>query len=64
MAKGIKKGIKYYTSLFQEAKNLLCVIEDKIQYNLLKGFTQNIKQLESSYETNKKKCVRYKTYSS
>ncbi|PKC56011.1 hypothetical protein RhiirA1_474674 [Rhizophagus irregularis] len=38
----------------KEAENLLCVTEDKVQRSILEGFAQNIKQLESSYETNKK----------
>ncbi|GBC07331.1 hypothetical protein RclHR1_00740014 [Rhizophagus clarus] len=42
----------------KEAENLLCITEDKVQRNLLEGFAQNIKQLESSYETNKKKRKR------
>ncbi|RIA92580.1 hypothetical protein C1645_764694, partial [Glomus cerebriforme] len=41
----------------KKAKNI-CVTEDKVQRNLLEGFAQNIKQLESSYETNKKKRKR------
>src|SRR6266516_5917359 len=32
--------------------------EDKVQRSILEGFAQNIKQLESSYETNKKKRKR------
>src|SRR5277367_4856792 len=44
--------------LFQEAENLICVTEDKVQRSVLEGFAQNIKQLESSYETNKRKRKR------
>ncbi|PKK57600.1 hypothetical protein RhiirC2_721118, partial [Rhizophagus irregularis] len=36
-----------------ESENLICVTEDKVQRNILKGYAQNIKQLESSYETNR-----------
>src|SRR3954451_2521325 len=43
---------------FQESENLICVTEDKVQRSILEGFAQNIKQLESSYETNKKKRKR------
>ncbi|GES82228.1 hypothetical protein GLOIN_2v1587390 [Rhizophagus clarus] len=39
----------------KEAKNLICITEDKVQRSVLEGFAQNIKQLESSYETNKRK---------
>ena len=38
----------------QEAENLICVTEDKVQRNILEGYAQNIKQLESSYETNRR----------
>ncbi|GES74834.1 hypothetical protein GLOIN_2v1587390 [Rhizophagus clarus] len=33
----------------KEAKNLICITEDKVQRSVLEGFTQNIKQLESSF---------------
>jgi hypothetical protein len=39
--------------VFQESENLICVTEDKVQYNILEGYAQNIKQLESSYKTNR-----------
>jgi len=39
----------------KEAENLVCITEDKVQHSLLKGFTQNIKQLKSLYEINKRK---------
>ncbi|RIA84515.1 hypothetical protein C1645_832144 [Glomus cerebriforme] len=42
----------------KEAENLICVTEDKVQRTVLEGFAQNIKQLESSYQTNKKKRKR------
>jgi hypothetical protein len=42
----------------KEAENLICVTEDKVQRSVLEGFAQNIKQLESSYQTNKKKRKR------
>ncbi|CAG8600967.1 7846_t:CDS:2 [Ambispora leptoticha] len=38
-------GRVYYA--IKEAENLLCVTEDKVQSNILEGFAQNIKQLES-----------------
>ena len=41
--------------LFQESKNFICVTEDKVQRRTVESFAQNIKQLESSYETNKRK---------
>jgi len=43
---------------FQEAENLICVTADKPQRNIVEGFAQNIKQLESSFQTNKKKRKR------
>jgi hypothetical protein len=39
-------------NLFQEVENFICVTEDKVQRNIIKGYAQNIKKLESSYETN------------
>ncbi|RIA79056.1 hypothetical protein C1645_132228 [Glomus cerebriforme] len=42
----------------KESENLICVTEDKVQRNILEGYAQNIKQLESSYETNKRKRKR------
>jgi hypothetical protein len=39
----------------RKAENLICVIEDKPERNLIKGLAQNIKQLESSFQTNKRK---------
>ena len=44
-----------YSSSSQDIENLICITEDKLQQNVIKGFAQNIKQLESSYETNKRK---------
>ncbi|RHZ69539.1 hypothetical protein Glove_283g75 [Diversispora epigaea] len=41
-----------------KSENLICVTEDKVQRSILEGFAQNIKQLESSYETNKRKRKR------
>ena len=41
-------------NIFQEAENLICVTEDKVQRNIVEGYAQNIKQLESSYETNRR----------
>jgi hypothetical protein len=38
----------------QKAENLICVTEDKPQRNVVEGFAQNIKQLESSFQTNKR----------
>jgi hypothetical protein len=37
----------------KEKESLICVTEDKVQRSILEGFAQNIKQLESSYETNR-----------
>ncbi|POG73386.1 hypothetical protein GLOIN_2v1587390 [Rhizophagus irregularis DAOM 181602=DAOM 197198] len=42
----------------KDVENLICITEDKPQRNVIEGFAQNIKQLESSYETNKKKRKR------
>ncbi|GES88290.1 hypothetical protein GLOIN_2v1587390 [Rhizophagus clarus] len=42
----------------KDAENLICITEDKPQRNVIEGFAQNIKQLESSYETNKRKRKR------
>jgi hypothetical protein len=44
--------------LFQKAENLICVTEDKPQRNVFEGFAQNIVQLESSFQTNKRKRKR------
>ncbi|CAG8537230.1 14845_t:CDS:2 [Cetraspora pellucida] len=38
----------------RDAEDLICITEDK-QHKVPMGFTQNIKQLESSFETNKRK---------
>jgi len=43
--------------LFQEAEDLICITEDK-QHKVPIGFAQNIKQLESAYEANKRKRKR------
>ncbi|PKY45850.1 hypothetical protein RhiirA4_542898 [Rhizophagus irregularis] len=42
--------------------SLIYVTEDKVQQKLTEGFAQNIKQLESSYETNKRKRKRGDDY--
>ncbi len=42
----------------QKAENLICVTDDKPERNLIKGLAQNIKQLESSFQTNKRKRKR------
>ncbi|PKY30187.1 hypothetical protein RhiirB3_485684 [Rhizophagus irregularis] len=42
---------------FWEAEDLICITEDK-QYKVPVGFAQNIKQLESTCETNKRKRKR------
>ena len=47
-----------YSSSGQDAENLICITEDKPQRNVIEGFAQNIVQLESSYETNKRKRKR------
>ncbi|GBB86246.1 hypothetical protein RclHR1_23460005 [Rhizophagus clarus] len=39
----------------KDEESLICVTEDKVQQKLTEGFAQNIKQLESSYKTNKRK---------
>ena len=41
--------------MFQKAENLICVTEDKPERNLIEGLAQNIKQLESSCQTNLRK---------
>jgi hypothetical protein len=45
-------------NLFQDAENLICITEDKPQRNIIEGFAQNIKQLESSCQTNMRKRKR------
>jgi len=42
----------------KKAENLICITEDKPQRNVVEGFAQNIKQLESSFQTNKRKRKR------
>ena len=42
----------------QKAENLICVTENKPERNLIDGFAQNIKQLESSFQTNMRKRKR------
>jgi hypothetical protein len=49
---------KRYTSLFQEAENLLCVTENKVQRNLLEGFAQNIKNSKVRTKRTRKKRKR------
>ena len=44
--------------MFQKAENLICVTEDKPEQNLIEGLAQNIKQLESSCQTNLRKRKR------
>src|ERR1044072_1367274 len=44
--------------VFQKAENLICVTEDKPERNLIEGLAQNIKQLESSCQTNLRKRKR------
>ncbi|CAG8694747.1 6156_t:CDS:2, partial [Funneliformis caledonium] len=39
----------------KEAEDLICVAEDKPQRNIVEGYAQNIKQLKSSFQTNKRK---------
>ncbi|PKY59292.1 hypothetical protein RhiirA4_481899 [Rhizophagus irregularis] len=46
----------------KDEESLICVTEDKVQQKLTEGFAQNIKQLESSYETNKRKRKRGDDY--
>src|SRR4051794_40134093 len=43
---------------FQKAENLICVTENKPERNLIEGLAQNIKQLESSCQTNMRKRKR------
>jgi hypothetical protein len=47
------RGYTNAIDLFQEAENLICVTEDKVQV-YSKGYAQNIKQLDGSYETNRR----------
>ncbi|PKY53638.1 hypothetical protein RhiirA4_547749 [Rhizophagus irregularis] len=42
----------------KKAENLICVTEDKPQRNVVERFAQNIVQLESSFQTNKRKRKR------
>ncbi|RIA81450.1 hypothetical protein C1645_836997 [Glomus cerebriforme] len=39
----------------KKAENLICVTENKLKRNLIERFAQNIKQLESSFQTNMRK---------
>ena len=41
--------------MFQKAKNLICITEDKLKQNLIKDLAQNIKQLKNLCQTNLKK---------
>jgi len=51
VGEGSKGRVDY---AIKEAEDLICITEDK-QHKVSIGFAQNIKQLESAYETNKKK---------
>ncbi|EXX62916.1 hypothetical protein RirG_157300 [Rhizophagus irregularis DAOM 197198w] len=42
----------------KETENLICITEDKPQRNVVEGFAQNIKQLESLFQMNKRKRKR------
>ncbi|GES86264.1 hypothetical protein GLOIN_2v1587390 [Rhizophagus clarus] len=46
----------------KESDSLICITEDKVQQKLTEGFAQNIMQLESLYETNKRKQTRDDDY--
>ncbi|PKC58780.1 hypothetical protein RhiirA1_427463 [Rhizophagus irregularis] len=46
----------------KESEELICITEDKVQQKLTEGFAQNIKQLESSFQTNKRKRKRDEDY--
>ncbi|PKK58537.1 hypothetical protein RhiirC2_763360 [Rhizophagus irregularis] len=46
----------------KESDELICITEDKVQQKLTEGFAQNIKQLESSFQTNKRKQKRDEDY--
>ncbi|GBC03375.1 hypothetical protein RclHR1_00510006 [Rhizophagus clarus] len=46
----------------KESEDLICITEDKVQQKLTEGFAQNIKQLESSFQTNKRKRKRDEDY--
>lgn len=46
----------------RDTDNLICITEDKIEGKIIEGFAQNIVQLESSYETNRKKRKRDDEY--
>src|ERR1043165_9908340 len=50
--------IPYLLWSSQKAENLICVTENKPERNLIEGFAQNIKQLESSFQTNMRKRKR------
>src|ERR1051325_3063836 len=47
-------------AFFRRAENFVCVTKDKIEERIIEGFAQNIVQLKSSYETNKRKRKRGK----
>jgi len=46
----------------KESEELICITEDKVQQKLTEGFAQNIEQLESSFQTNKRKRKRDEDY--
>ncbi|RIB17677.1 hypothetical protein C2G38_2186666 [Gigaspora rosea] len=56
-------GKKYYgptdyAIIESKSGNLICITEDKIDKSMQEGFAQNIRQLESSHDVNKKKRKR------
>ncbi|GBB98479.1 hypothetical protein RclHR1_03240004 [Rhizophagus clarus] len=56
----IKLRLKSYGTL--ESEDLICITEDKVRQKLTECFAQNIKQLESSFQTNKRKRKRDEDY--
>ncbi|CAG8618313.1 10370_t:CDS:2 [Dentiscutata erythropus] len=47
-----------YAIIGSKSENLICITEDKIDKSFQEGFAQNIRQLESSHDVNKKKRKR------
>ncbi|KAF0485250.1 hypothetical protein F8M41_022839 [Gigaspora margarita] len=47
-------GLTDYAIIESKSGNLICITEDKIDKSMQKGFAQNIRQLKSTHDINKK----------
>jgi hypothetical protein len=56
------EGCGWVDCAIKESESLICITEDKVQQKLTEGFTQNIKQLKSAYEMNRRKRKRDEDY--